>query len=490
MVLMGAAFTSCSKDIAFDSEAVSQQNIAEYQANFVKKYGPVDPNQTWDFSDLTPISSMSGGSASTRSVAGSGTMTITRGDGTIKVDKTFLQWVHTNLKAGADNATQGDPFQLTVPDNAFTIAPIFQGIADYYWELWMHVGSEIDGEDQYDEKIWSKGEDLKFRIEGNDTWFDAGTGKNGTLNAVETEGPTFTFEGLPVGRALCFYLKVWGSKALFDADTNGDNAIDRSSTDNYMLALKVPEANIPANVPYGNNVHIIGCEDSELNKNNGIDTDYEDLVFLTDGLEYNKVKNVTRKQTKRYLIEDLGSLDDFDFNDIVVDMSEVWIEDIEYENLPNGGWKEKRRMERENSRHQEAIIRAMGGTINFQLFIGDDQIYEKAGHDDYAITDMLNTGWNNTKIKRYARIEVIKNCILDEDGKTVGTPFWTWNKNTNNIKVIVENHGTNGEKVITELGFPKKGDVPMIIATKTHKFGAVIPWMKERQSIPSSWFTE
>ena len=483
MVLMGAAFTSCSKDIAFDSEAVSQQNIAEYQANFVKKYGPVDPNQTWDFSDLTPMSSFSDGSANTRSVAGSGTMTITRGDGTIKVDEKFLKWVHTNLKAGANNATQGNPFLFTVPDNEFTIAPIFQGIAVFYWELWMHVGSDIDGEEQYDELIWSKGEDLKYKVEGDDTWHDAGTGENGTLEAVETEGPTFTFEGLPAGRALYFYLKVWESEEDFEADTNKDQASYRSSTDNYMLALKVPSGDIPANVPFGENVNIIGCED----KTDG-DFDYEDLVFLTDGLEINKVKNVTRKQTKRYLIEDLGSLDDFDFNDIVVDMSEVWIEDIDYEYFTNGGWKEKSRMERENSRHQEAIIRAMGGTINFQLFIGDDQIYEKAGHTDYAVTDMLNTGWNGSPIKRYAKLAVIKNCILDEDGKTVGTPFWTWNKNTNNIAVAVENHGDNGGEVITKFKFPKQGEVPMIIATKTHKFGAVIPWMKERQSIPESWF--
>ena len=76
MVLMGAAFTSCSKDIAFDNEAVAQQQIAKYQENFVKKYGPVDPNQSWDFSNPTPITYLTDGPGATRS-AGAASSPIT-----------------------------------------------------------------------------------------------------------------------------------------------------------------------------------------------------------------------------------------------------------------------------------------------------------------------------------------------------------------------------------------------------------------------------
>ena len=53
MAVLGAAFTSCSKEEnLFDSEAALEQQKVEYEASFVKKYGAIDPNQTWDFSSM------------------------------------------------------------------------------------------------------------------------------------------------------------------------------------------------------------------------------------------------------------------------------------------------------------------------------------------------------------------------------------------------------------------------------------------------------
>ena len=39
MAVMGIAFTSCSKDLSYDYEAADNKVKAEYEANFVKKYG-------------------------------------------------------------------------------------------------------------------------------------------------------------------------------------------------------------------------------------------------------------------------------------------------------------------------------------------------------------------------------------------------------------------------------------------------------------------
>ena len=41
--------TSCSHEADFDSTAYVQQKKNEYAQNFVKRYGEIDPNQTWDF---------------------------------------------------------------------------------------------------------------------------------------------------------------------------------------------------------------------------------------------------------------------------------------------------------------------------------------------------------------------------------------------------------------------------------------------------------
>ena len=494
MALMGAAFTSCSKDIAFDNEAVAQQQIAEYQANFVKKYGPVDPNQTWDFSNSTPISHLTAGPGATRSAgAASSPITVTKGDGTLTVNETFLTWVHDNMKPGNDNAVQGIPFKFLIPNHPFTIAPIFQGKASYYWELWMHVGS-LGEPNQLDEKVWSKGEDLKYQVKNDATWRNAGTGEVGTKDAVAVQGPTFTFtfEDEHVGRTMFFYLKVWGSEKAFNNDPTKTNCSYMSSTDMQMLALRVDNDHIPANLPHnGQDVHIIGCEDSPLEGSGNIDRDYEDLVFLTDGLELTDVKYVERQITKRFLIEDLGAIDDFDFNDIVVDIVETWTEELNYEYKANGSWKALEPIEVENTRHQEAIIRAMGGTIDFHLYIEDAEkgkveIFKKSDLTDYAITDMLNTGWGGTLIDPYAEYAVIKNCTLNAEGKVIeGSKKWTFADN--NIAVKVENIGDNG-KIITEFKFPKEGEIPMIIATSTDKFGAQEAWKKERVSISKDWF--
>ena len=73
----------------------------------------------------------------------------------------------------------------------------------------------------------------------------------------------------------------------------------------------------------------------EYNGNN----DYCDLIYV--------VSDNPAPIAKRYLIEDLGAKDDFDFNDIVVDVIQ------------------------DDAGKQKAIIRAMGGTIDFTLKIGN-----------------------------------------------------------------------------------------------------------------------
>jgi hypothetical protein len=44
-----AAFASCSHDADFEPISKFEQNKSEYENNFVKKYGAIDPNQSWDF---------------------------------------------------------------------------------------------------------------------------------------------------------------------------------------------------------------------------------------------------------------------------------------------------------------------------------------------------------------------------------------------------------------------------------------------------------
>ena len=57
-----------------------------------------------------------------------------------------------------------------------------------------------------------------------------------------------------------------------------------------------------------------------------------------------------------------------------------------------------------------------------------------------------------------------------------------WNPEENNITVKVAGNQTGSVCLIL---FPKKGEVTMVIAVDTYQ-----QWMDERQSIPSTWWTE
>lgn len=161
--------------------------------------------------------------------------------------------------------------------------------------------------------------------------------------------------------------------------------------------------------------------------------DYTNLIFL--------VYPNPAPLEKRYLIEDLGSKDDFDFNDIIVDVMQV-------------------------DGKQKAIIRAMGGTLDFTLKIGDTEWTKSV--DGAALGYDVKTMYNTKPIdptKVYDEFEVTG-----------------WDPATNNIKAFVKSNVNDG--VIIEIPFPRIGEVPMIIAIKP-----IWDWQLERSSLPENWWT-
>ena len=484
MAVMGIAFMSCSKDVTFDAEAVAEANDnqirAEYEANFVKKYGEIDPEMTWDYATMRPVSSL-GSSASATTRATSANRAMSQGNDMV-IEKEVISWVTTNLKAGANNYVKGSPFFMEVPANSFTIVPIFQGQAGYYWQLCMHVDGVAN-----DKVIWSKG-DIEYKTSANGQWktpSNDGMTEAGKKTVYAVRSHTYTFSGYPENAQMYFYLRVWDNKTDYDnwkfgynwKKVNGQwvSIAPRILTSlNYqMLALKGLQ--IPAalqNEYTAENVTFIGCEDTEITKT--ADRDYEDLVFMMYGKPAPPINHVdveTVSTGKRYLIEDLGATNDFDFNDVVVDVVEEYQNQIYYKFVDAEGNKEfDHKEEISGTRKQKAIIRAMGGTRDFTLTIGGTS-WTKSEH--YDKTEMLNTGWGGTEIEEN---KVLAEFDINNNG---------WNPSTNNISISVERQGdSEGFYTIT---FPKKGKVPMIVATD---ITPITPWMVEKQSVPDWWYTE
>lgn len=455
LAVLGAAFTSCSKEEnLFDSEAALEQQKVEYEASFVKKYGAIDPNQTWDFSSMRATYSLPSTSNAARTRTGEEAVEValTGGkNGSMTIEKTVIDGIRTELSAGRNNKVKGSPFFMVSQENSFTIVPIFQGQAGYYWELYMNIGG-------VEQLIWQKG-DIEYRT-ANGTWTKLGKSAKVPDNAVEVRSPKFTYTATK-DVPMYFFLKVW---------TNGTGKsianYRLTSLDQMMLAMDCIDK--PAGVPADNTATIIGCEDNPVQ--NTSDNDYEDLVFMMYGKPappVNHVDEVEVSQGKRYMMEDLGADYDFDFNDVVVDVTNTYKKKVYYKYNENNALVFDREEEIAGTRKQEAIVRAAGGTLNFTLTIGT-KTWTKS--PKFTVTDMLNTGVNNSELNFNG---VLDRFTIDDN---------SWIPSENNISVTVEGRGPNdGVKTIT---FPKKGSAPMIIAVDPTN-----EWMRERSSVPTDWFT-
>lgn len=385
---VGIAFASCAKTEVFEDNrnALIEQQKNEYRTNYIKKYGDVSETQSWDFSNV------SSSRAKTRA--------------SVEVICDYINLAYNFWSFIEDDRDQVHSLVKTAKEKdwnpylAVELYPAFSyGTADYRNKD-SYSNLTVCYNNNKTKKIITQVSTKK------DTWLEAG--KNSTLN--HNSGRDVDTRELVDAENV-----YW---AAYTTYKGGNLPKDYSE---YKLE-KYKEISVN-----GRTYWCFKCAE---------DGDYSDLICV--------VKNVdpVKPIAKRYFIEDLGSKDDFDFNDIVVDV----IQD------PDG--------------NQKAIIRAMGGTLDFTLKIGDTQ-WSKSINGvaaGYQVSTMYNT--QNT---------VVWDKVLAE------FPVTGWNPETNNISVSMKSIVSND--VIIELPFPKAGEVPMIIA-----FDTLVDWQKERVSLPSDWW--
>ena len=144
------------------------------------------------------------------------------------------------------------------------------------------------------------------------------------------------------------------------------------------------------------------------------------------------------KVLKRYMVEDLGRADDFDFNDVVFDVAE----------FIDGS--------------QKCYVRALGGTLGITIKVGDSSWSKSAVYEN---SNMVNTSGSVD----YSA------CLAEFD-------VTGWNTSTNNVSVEV----ADKDGYHYGLEFPQKSEIPFIVATADGK-----QWMDERQGVPNvGWFGE
>lgn len=382
MLTTGITFVSCSNAsdvLEKNKDIFIEDQLNVYRTNFERRYGKVDPNQKWDFT------SMANG-AKTRGNEGTDVSSVIDYPGvyqkSLHADKAPLKKLLVDGETVEGAVAVVKDWNPNVNVNMYAAFCHDASRKNNYYHLIVNYNGE---------------QNVKTVQIKNGAWWDSNatcpSNKGVSVNTMSLSSSTT-------------WTMVYSKKQKLN------QGVISSKTITSFTEVKV-------------NNRTYWCFDCDG------DGQYSDLIFLVSDNTNNK---------KRYFVEDLGSKDDFDFNDIVVDV----------EQFADGT--------------QKAIIRAMGGTIDFTLKIGNTTWTKSvegvaAGYD---VATMYNT--QGTKVEKLAEFTVTG-----------------WNPATNNISVSVASQTQNN--VIIELPFPKQGEIPLIIAVDTF-----VEWMGERQSLPDDWY--
>lgn len=229
----------------------------------------------------------------------------------------------------------------------------------------------------------------------------------------------------------------------------------------------------PTNVTYPNKkdkYHVIGVEDYYIWHGTD-DKDYEDCCFLIAG-DFKIVDGeepVEEVIAKRYLIEDLGSTFDWDFNDIVVDVTQTHTE------LWNLDHANRRAHLISEETTQKAKIQYLCGTMPHQIQVGNTyfgQVTDPTNQEQSH--NQLNTTFTDPSGYVYGQGTVYDRTNLTTPGvdpEVEEKEIEGWNPDDNNVTAYVwqidadltksPGNATSGVWTST---FPATGTVPYMIA--------------------------
>lgn len=235
----------------------------------------------------------------------------------------------------------------------------------------------------------------------------------------------------------------------------------------------------PTNIPADYDCMILGVEDLDKSNDSGgsdggySDWDFNDIVFLVTGKlpeVVRETKTLTSTIKKRYMIEDLGSTFDQDFNDMVVDVEQTTTVVMK---LEDGEIKSQ-----SSTVKQTATVKHLGGTLPIQIKVGDYIFGRVTNPMDLELTQQQLQGQQSN---HETNSGVKKNVGIDPE---ISATITGWNPATNNIVCYVwkiedvENTDPNTSD-IWRVEFPESGVVPFIIAVDPST-----PWTAEHELAP------
>lgn len=405
-------FTSCGNNDMYDANVVNQNTVKSYEQQFVEAFGPVSETQSWDFTTSAK--------ASTRGEADDAPVLIEQFE-----DDTYgLEWKwkdsqsKANLNQNALNTiykddlediksavadTDAQPWNIDQYSNI--LFRVFATSPCDNTKTYMRVGLHLDAEKnwwvaQTNPKLyWHKGTNYMdhprymdlTQLPKDAFWF--------VIAQTHTEAK-YNKQGAPV-----------------------------KASDYKLTTFKEVVVN-------GNKFWCFDCNR---------DGNYEDMIWWVEATK--KDPEIVKTEAKRYMMEDLGSVGDFDFNDCVVDLTKTTWSD--------GKMK------------TSGVVRALGGTLDIAIVIGGKQVWSKSGQEGLDVKTMYNT------------TSIDKNAVYGEFDAS------DWQPSDNNISLKVKAGDAQELDKDVVIDFPETGAIPQMVAVKTTKM-----WSEEKVRVPSiSWFS-
>ncbi len=519
--------TSCHDEEVANIEEISYRHGYEY--NFVKTFGEISSNQSWDFSRYA-LKNINNTTLTRATVNYPQSFVVLNNEGRFELNSEVKSWMQYYIPEtngeGHNNVTPVDQQYVTPhvllanPEDAVQLIPIGIGqTTGIGFQLWATV-VDPDTNEETTKMVWTLGNPGVWTSNNGQSWneqhvggnhgdqstynqkgvqsrpvfINFGTGEDINASSQGVEYPVLVNLGVTKPNTVVyFYLLITEGKQHGCVEGERQTSL---STPPQIVSIELPDAPAAFN---GYNGILLGTEDENLS---AADYDYNDAVFLLVG----RTPTIARDKTettltvkKRYMIEDLFGYD-YDFNDIVVDLTQITIQKYNiiinyYDDIDAGNddihgedpIKPVLEPDGDPVITQEATFKWLCGTLPFQIGIGNYKFYQ--------VTDPTNRDQTNAQLSGTSSSS---STYSPENGFSTGwapsctvnfsqtsTPANPWNPESNNISASIWTKGTlpteeaddESEGVWTST-FPDEGDVPYIIAVDQDQ-----EWTEERQII-------
>ena len=506
------SFSSCHDEEAANTSELAYRHA--YEDNFVKQYGEINPNQTWDFSSYAKRYKLNG--ALTRATMEDEYKSIAQEDGYYYVPSNITTFITNNFKERANNASKTKAFVLNADQDCdFEVAFVHQGASEPNYTLYYVI---FDTQTNTSERhvLFSKGSIEASSgsgysqlgttwVNGDAPWTDPQVYSSIRSKPIKIHAKKNSF--------IYFFIEIT------DPSTR-DNVVPTTSHQfgwygDELASIDTPhtiglvEIDTPANIKeidpnyeaylLAVDDFCLTCQAAGIITDNSLKVqDFNDCMFLIAGnvptpstVDVGEIKTIIEK---RYMIEDLYGYD-YDFNDIVVDATQTTLTPYTFvhptEENPQGEFKvHYDRAEKS----QSATIQWLCGTLPFQIGIGDYTFNQVTDPTNKTQTlAQLNGTSSSTSTTPATGFTTGIDPKFKVDFDQTTTPANPWNPSTNNIIAYIWTKGTsptasysynkegiwdNGWTGVWTSEFPEKGGVPYIIAVDPN-----VDWMGEKESI-------